>query len=87
MQKFSWRLDNARPLWQLLLDDPSDLTCDECFAVMEYYAEMLAKGRTDLLPKIMEYLKGCPDCETEYGEALSYLVAGQYEPHLTEFGG
>jgi len=63
MQKLSWRLDNTRPLWQLLLDDPSDLTCDECFAVMEYYAEMLAKGRIDLLPEIMEHLKGCPDCE------------------------
>jgi hypothetical protein len=35
------------PLWQLLLEDPSHLTCDKCFAVMEYYAEVLAMGSTD----------------------------------------
>jgi hypothetical protein len=54
---------------------------------MEYYAELLAKGRVDLLPKIMEHLKGCPNCEAEYGEALSCLVASQSESHLTESGG
>jgi hypothetical protein len=54
---------------------------------MEYYAELLARGRIDLLPKIMEHLKGCPDCEDKYGEVLSCLVASQYEPHLTDPGG
>ena len=87
MRKPSWCLDNVRPLWQLLLGDPSDLTCDECFAMMECCADLLAKGRIDLLPEILEYLKGCPDCEDKYRKELSYLVAGQHEPHLAEPGG
>lgn len=69
----------VRPLWQLLLEDSSDLTCDECFAVMEYYAELLARGSTDLLPEVIEHLKGCPDCELQHRETLRHLVASQSE--------
>jgi hypothetical protein len=65
----------VRPLWQLLLDDPSDLTRDECFALMEYFAELLARGRVDLLPRIIDHLKRCPHCKGEYREALRFLAA------------
>ena len=67
------------PLWQLLLEDLSDLTCDECFAVMEYYAEVLARSGVDLLPEIIEHLERCPDCELQHREALRRLAAGQSE--------
>ena len=69
----------VRPLWQLLLEDSSDLTCDECFAVMEYYAELLAKGSTDLLPEVVERLKECPPCEAQHREELRHLIASQSE--------
>jgi len=68
-----------RALWQLLLENPSDLTCDECFAVMEYYAELLARGGVDLLPEIIKHLEGCPDCQLELREALHHLIANQPE--------
>ncbi len=67
----------TRPLWQLLLDNPAELTCEECFAVMEYYAEQLAWGGIDLLPKILERLSACPECEIECRRALHRLV--EYE--------
>jgi hypothetical protein len=60
-------------LWQLLLEDPSDLTCDECFAVMEYYAEALT-GHEDLLPRIIEHLKRCPECALQHRRALRRLI-------------
>jgi hypothetical protein len=69
----------VRPVWQLLLENPSDLTCDECFAMMEYYAELLAKGSTGLLPEVVEHLKECPNCEVQYREELRYLIASQTE--------
>jgi hypothetical protein len=72
-----------RPLWKLLLENPSDLTCDECFSVMEYYAELLDKGSADLLPAVIEHLKGCPRCEVQHREALRHLVAGQSETSTT----
>jgi hypothetical protein len=69
----------VRPLWQLLLEDPSDLTCEECFAMIEYYAEMLARGKVDLLPSVIEHLKRCPSCKAQYRKALRSLVASQSE--------
>jgi len=69
----------VKPLWQLLLEKPSDLTCDECFAVMEYYAELLAGGNADLLPKILEHLEGCPNCGLQHREALLHLSAAESE--------
>jgi hypothetical protein len=68
-----------RSLWQLLLDDPENLDCDECFAVMEYWADLLAWAGADLLPDIERYLVRCPDCRIEYREALHRLEAAQSE--------
>jgi hypothetical protein len=66
-------------LWQLLQEEPSNLTCDECFAVMEYYAEFLAQGGDALLPEIMKHLEGCPSCRMEHRAALQRLVRIQEE--------
>jgi hypothetical protein len=80
----------VRQLWQLLLEDPSNLTCDECFSLMEYYAELFAKGSTDHLPEVIERLKECPSCEVQHREELRHLIASQSEtstaspPDLTE---
>jgi hypothetical protein len=64
-----------KPLWRLLLKDPAELTCDECFAVLEYYSELLVRGGADLLPKVLEHLQGCPECRIEHREALRRLEA------------
>jgi hypothetical protein len=74
----------AQPLWQLLLREPSGLDCDECFAVMEYYAEKLAVGGADLLPQVMGHLQDCPDCEVKYREALHRLEVNQLESERGE---
>jgi hypothetical protein len=63
----------ARHLWQLLLEDPANLTCDECFAVMEYYAEGLARGGASLLPQALDHLKRCPHCAFQHREVLRLL--------------
>ncbi len=51
-----------RPIWQLLVADPSSLTCEECFAVIEYYVDTLGSEHNTLLPVIEKYLLHCPDC-------------------------
>jgi hypothetical protein len=61
-------------LWRLLQEEPAALTCDECFAVMEYYAELLTQGGEALLPEIMKHLDGCPSCRMEHHAALRRLV-------------
>ncbi len=72
-------MSTEKPLWQLLLEDPSNLTCDECFAVMEYYADVLSTAGADLLPKVLDHLRRCPSCEARHGEALRRLMASQSE--------
>ena len=70
-------LTMTRSLWQLLVEDLSDVTCDECFTVLEYYAEVLARGGADLLPAVMEHLQTCPNCAVQHREALRCLTASQ----------
>jgi hypothetical protein len=67
----------VRPLWKLVLEDPSSLTCEECFALMEYYAEVLTRGDSSILPKVLDHLKRCPYCASQHREALRRLVASQ----------
>ena len=67
----------TRPLWKLVLKDPSSLTCDECFALMEYYAEVLTRGDTSILPKVLDHLKRCPYCASQHREALRRLVESE----------
>lgn len=61
------------PLWRLLMTEPSELSCEECFAVLEFYAGLLTEGGPGLLPQVLERLQGCPACPTEYGLALKDL--------------
>jgi hypothetical protein len=73
-------------LWRLLLEDPSDLTCDECFAVMEYYAEILM-GRSDLFPEIIERLERCPDCDLQLRQELRQLTGEPSESGAAALNG
>jgi hypothetical protein len=72
-------MSTERPLWQLLSEDPSKLTCDECFAVIEYYADVLATVGPDLLPKVLAHLRSCPTCRAQHREALRRLIESQSE--------
>jgi hypothetical protein len=75
-------MSTEKPLWQLLSDDPSNLTCDECFAVMEYYADVLATTGADLLPKVLDHLRSCPSCRAQHREALRRLMESQSETNV-----
>jgi hypothetical protein len=66
----------TKALWQLLMDDPAELDCEECFAVMEYFAELLQQGGRGLLPEIKKRLAHCPSCHLEHRMALQRLVSG-----------
>jgi hypothetical protein len=72
-------MSSEKPLWQLLSEDPSKLTCDECFAVMEYYADVLATAGADLLPKVLDHLRSCPTCRAQHRDALRRLMESQSE--------
>lgn len=65
----------SEPLWRLLLKKPSDLSCEECFAVTEFYASILADGGSELVPDVSRHLRDCPECSVEHNQALERLRA------------
>jgi predicted anti-sigma-YlaC factor YlaD len=70
----------TRPLWQLLTsplnsDYDKPLTCEECFVILEYYADQLVAG-TDpetLRESVRQHLDHCPGCREYFASQLDRL--------------
>ncbi|MBI4670308.1 MAG: hypothetical protein HY741_01395 [Chloroflexi bacterium] len=67
-------------LWEILraTNDPQDrtvLTCDECFAIMEYLADCAVAGakREAIFAAAQKHLARCPDCRIEHAERIQAL--------------
>jgi len=65
----------THPLWQLLLltqNPGSDvhLDCEECFALLEYDADLLAAGAAldDIHRAVSRHLAICSACKTEFDD-------------------
>ncbi len=80
----------SRPFWQTLVAADSGenivLTCDECFAILEYLAGEAAEGADlqTLYQAAQRHLAHCPDCRTHHLQRLrdmeAMLAAHQSEP-------
>ena len=69
-------------LWELLLlarnpKIPVQITCAECFTLIEYDADLLAAGVSieEIRSSIRHHLSLCSECETEFGQWLERLKA------------
>ena len=72
--------ENPRPLWKLLLQINSTkkvahLTCEECFALLEYDAGILADGAIleEIRPSVLHHLSLCRECRTNFKDWLKKL--------------
>ena len=69
----------TRPVWEILAasssKDDTQLTCDECFAVLEYLANEATEGADPqaLLQIARRHLVHCPDCREHHEQRLSRL--------------
>jgi hypothetical protein len=68
------------PLWQLLMlvndhNKAVQFSCDECFALLEYDADLLAAGaETDQLRQVIgHHLALCSECRAEMNMRLKKL--------------
>ncbi len=54
---------------------PDEIDCDEFFAQMDLYAELVLAGKpaAEALPFIQEHLERCPDCKEEFEALLEVL--------------
>jgi hypothetical protein len=69
-----------RPLWQLLMlvHDPDtfiELSCAECFALLEYDAGCLSSGAelSELSPSVKHHLEICASCQAQLNDWLDEL--------------
>lgn len=73
----------SRSLWQLLLltrdaSTPVQLTCDECFALLEYDAELLVSAATldEIRPAVRDHLVICSKCKAKIDAWLKDMDEG-----------
>jgi len=80
--------ETSRSLWQLLLltrnaSMPVQLTCEECFALLEYDAELLTSGVNpdEIRPAVNRHLSLCSACPAKFDKWLEELDGVQSHPH------
>jgi hypothetical protein len=85
--------ETERSLWQLLLltrgaGAPVHLTCEECFALLEYDAELLAGGAApeEIRPAVNRHLSLCSTCRAKFDEWLEELDGAPSHPHSDQPG-
>lgn len=78
-----------RSLWELLLlthdaSKPVKLTCEECFILLGYDADLLASGSSleEIRPAVARHLALCSTCRTKFDEWLEDLNRTQFPHHL-----
>ena len=71
-------------MWQLLLltrgaHMPVQLTCEECFALLDYDAEILANGTAleEIRPSVRRHLSLCSECRAKLDGWLDALETTQ----------
>lgn len=68
-------------LWKILLnrvsERPRRLTCEECFALITHFADMLLRGQrpAEVEKRARRHLQHCPDCREQHEQRLQALLA------------
>jgi len=77
--------DRDRILARLLGPGRPEVTCEECFDLLDSYVEVeLAGGHPDAaVPGLRAHLHGCPACHEDY-ESLLAFVGGRRPPPQTQ---
>ena len=62
-------------LGMLSMTDEQELSCDDVFALLDQFAELVKRGEdaSHLMPMVQKHLNMCPDCREEY-EALLLMM-------------
>jgi|GEM_PF-524537 len=70
----------SKKLWQVLLQsaletEEYEITCLECFNLLDQYADLLLDG-TDpdsIMPTVRQHLNNCPTCTQEFETLMTML--------------
>jgi hypothetical protein len=64
-------------LARLLGPSARELSCEECFAQLDRYAEMMLAGEPadERVPRMRSHLEGCPACAEDFASLRDFLGA------------
>ena len=70
--------DSERLVAGLLGPDGPELTCEQCFELLDVYVEHELAGddADQRVPGMLEHLQGCPACAEEHGSLRDLLQTG-----------
>ncbi|MGH2879266.1 MAG: hypothetical protein ACRDK4_06665 [Solirubrobacteraceae bacterium] len=68
--------DHDRTLARLLGPDGPQLSCDECFELLDRYVEleMATESADEEIPGMRAHLIGCPACSEDHQSLLAYVA-------------
>ena len=61
----------------LSITQPEEMTCNECFAEIDQYVDMLREGSSpsEVMPLVKHHITLCPPCKEEFEALLVALEA------------
>lgn len=70
--------DDSRPMTRRLLGPAApELSCDQCFEMLDAYVELERAGAAadTRIPGMRPHLQGCPACQDDHDSLLALLLA------------
>ncbi len=76
----------ARIMEIIFRTDLQEITCDECFEVIDRYVDMLRAGRDpqEVLPQVKAHLGRCAPCDEEFRALIAILEAQIDQPETLD---
>ena len=50
-----------------------ELTCEECFELLDLYVELGSPAADAAIPGMRPHLRGCPACHEDHEDLVAYL--------------
>jgi hypothetical protein len=60
---------------RLLGPGEPEVTCEQCFELLDEYVELELRGAEDQLPGMRAHLEGCPACHEDHESLLAFVRA------------
>jgi hypothetical protein len=70
--------DRDRLIARLVGPEQPELTCEQCFEVLDRYVELEVNGvdADREIPGLRAHLEGCPACREDHESLLAYVRSG-----------
>lgn len=71
----SEKSDRDQLIARLVGPEQPELTCEQCFEVLDHYVELEVKGADAdrEIPGLAAHLEGCPACREDHESLLAYV--------------